>query len=50
MTISVSSSACVMGVKSVVLKIPVNTGASHSEVVVVEVVEVEFEGSEVEGG
>ena len=43
-----SSSACVMGVKSLVLKIPVNTGSSHSEVV--EVVEVEFEGSEVEGG
>jgi hypothetical protein len=40
-----------MGVKSVLLKIPVNPGASHSEVVqVVEVVKVEFEGSEVEGG
>ena len=51
MSISLSSSACVMGVKSLELKIPVNTGASHSEVVkVVEVVEVEFEGSEVGGG
>jgi len=45
MSISLSSSACVMGVKSLELKIPVNTGASHSEVV-----EVEFEGSEVGGG
>ena len=46
-----SSSACVMGVKSLVLKIPVNRGASHSEVVeVVGGVEVESDGTEVGGG